>query len=400
MLLASPHRTLFFTGLLSLLAASAWWGLHLVARSTGAPLFALVLQPAPLWAHAWLMLFAVLPAVFFGFLFTVFPRWMNGPSVGVSTYLPTAILFAAGTLLWLTGTFAGAPFLLLGCVATGAGLLLGTIGLFRVLLAAEQIVSHAVVVLIALCVQFVALAGFGWGIAASDDFVLHFAVRTSLWGGLLPVFFAVSHRMIPFFSQGTLQGYVPWRPLWILVAVVSLVYLRLLLGTAGLLEVLPLVDAALFVLTATCALRWTSLRARGNALLWTLYAGYAWLPVALLLQTVRDGGFALTGEWWLGRAPTHALGMGFCGGLLVAMVTRVTMGHSGRPLRMDGLTLACFLALQLGAASRVLSEVLAAPAAIQAFLLASVALWVGAIAVWVSRVAIIYLQPRIDGKPG
>ena len=193
---------------------------------------------------------------------------------------------------------------------------------------------------------------------------------------------------------------MPWRPLWILVAVVGLVYLRLLLGTAGLLEVLPLVDLALFVLTATCALRWTSLRARGNALLWTLYAGYAWLPLALLLQTIRDGSFALTGEWWLGRAPTHALGMGFCGGLLVAMVTRVTMGHSGRPLRMDGLTLACFLALQLGAASRVLSELLAAPAAIQAFLLASVGLWVGAIAVWVSRVAVIYLQPRVDGKPG
>jgi uncharacterized protein involved in response to NO len=400
MLFAAPHRTLFFTGLLSLLAASAWWGLHLLARTTGAPLFALVLQPAPLWAHAWLMLFAVLPAVSFGFLFTVFPRWMNGPTVGAGTYLPTAALFAAGTLLWLTGTFAGAPFLLLGCAATGAGLLLGTFGLFRVLLAASQVVSHAVVVLIALCVQCVALAGFAWGIAASDDFVLHFAVRTSLWGGLLPVFFAVSHRMIPFFSQSALQGYVPWRPLWILVAVVSLVYLRLLLGTAGLLSVLPLVDVALFVLTAVCAVRWTTLRARGNALLWTLYAGYAWLPVALLLQTVRDGGFALTGEWWLGRAPTHALGMGFCGGLLVAMVTRVTMGHSGRPLRMDGLTLACFLALQLGAASRVLSEVLAAPAAIQAFLLASVVLWVGAIAVWVSRVAIIYLQPRIDGKPG
>jgi uncharacterized protein involved in response to NO len=400
MLFAAPHRALFFTGLLSLLAASAWWGLHLLARTTGAPLFALMLQPAPLWAHAWLMLFAVLPAVFFGFLFTVFPRWMNGPTVGAGTYLPTAALFASGTLLWLTGTFAGAPFLLLGCAATGAGMLLGTLGLFRVLLASSQVVSHAVVVLIALCVQCVALAGFAWGIAASDDFVLHFAVRTSLWGGLLPVFFAVSHRMIPFFSQSALPGYVPWRPPWILVAVVSLVYLRLLLGTAGLLEALPFVDAALLVLTAVCAVRWTTLRARGNALLWTLYAGYAWLPVALLLQTVRDGGFALTGEWWLGRAPTHALGMGFCGGLLVAMVTRVTMGHSGRPLRMDGITLACFLFLQLGAASRVLSEVLAAPAAVQAFLLLSVGLWIGAIGLWVGRVAMIYLQPRIDGKPG
>ena len=38
-LLAAPHRTLFFAGLVSLLAASTWWGLHLLARSTGTPVF-------------------------------------------------------------------------------------------------------------------------------------------------------------------------------------------------------------------------------------------------------------------------------------------------------------------------------------------------------------------------
>jgi uncharacterized protein involved in response to NO len=138
---------------------------------------------------------------------------------------------------------------------------------------------------------------------------------------------------------------------------------------------LPWADAALALLTFTCALRWTSLRARGNPLLWTLYAGFAWLPVAVLLQLARDSAFVLTGEWALGRAPVHALGMGFFGGMLVAMVTRVTMGHSGRPLRMDRVTLACFVALQLGAASRVLSEIVQAPVAVQWFLLASVSLW-------------------------
>ncbi|MBK7904715.1 MAG: NnrS family protein [Proteobacteria bacterium] len=241
-LLAAPHRTLFFTGLASLLAASAWWGLHLVARSTGAPVFALSLQPAPIWAHAYLMLFAVFPTMFFGFLFTVFPRWMNGPLVTRTEYLATASLFAAGTLLWLAGTFAGPVLLLPACLATGAGLLVGTAALFRVLLAAPQVVSHAVVVLVGLCVQCVALAGFAYGLAESNDFALHFAVRASLWGGLLPVFFAVCHRMVPFFSQGVIPGYVPWRPTWVLVAVVGLAYLRLLLGTAGALAALPVVD--------------------------------------------------------------------------------------------------------------------------------------------------------------
>jgi uncharacterized protein involved in response to NO len=399
-LLAAPHRTMFFTGLISLLAASAWWGLHIVARYTGVPAFALALQPAPIWAHAYLMLFAVLPTMFCGFLFTVFPRWMNGPLITRAEYAGAALLLVTGTALWLAGTFVGPPLLLLACLATGAGLLLATTALFRVLLAAPQIVSHAVVVLTALCVQLVSLAGFAYGIAAQNDLALHFAVRAALWGGLLPVFFAVCHRMIPFFSQGVIQGYVPWRPVWMLVAVVGLAYARLLLGTAGALYALPIVDAALFVLTAWCALRWISRQARGNPLLWTLYAGFAWLPVALLLQTIRDATFTLTGDWALGRAPIHALGMGFFGGMLVAMVTRVTMGHSGRPLRMDRITLACFIALQLGAVSRVLSEVVTAPIAVQRFLLGSVALWLGAVAVWVGRVGGIYLAPRIDGKPG
>jgi uncharacterized protein involved in response to NO len=399
-LAAAPHRALFFTGLLSLLAASAWWALHLCARYEGVPLFALVLYPAPIWAHAYLMLFAVFPTIFFGFLYTVFPRWMNGPLVTRSEYVATAVLFAAGTLVWLAATFAGGAWLLAACLLTGMGLLIGIVALFRVLLAAPQVVSHAVVVLVALCVQFVSLAGFAYGLAAANDFALHFAVRASLWGGLLPVFFAVCHRMIPFFSQGVIRDYVAWRPTWILVAVVALAYSRLLLGTAGTLTLLPVADAALFVLTAWCALRWTSLQARGNALLWTLYAGFAWLPVAMLLQTLRDASFMLTGEWALGRAPIHALGMGFFGGMLVAMVTRVTMGHSGRPLRMDSVTLACFGLLQAGAVSRVVSEVVTAPAAVQWSLLGSLVLWLAAIAVWVGRVGGIYLVPRIDGRPG
>jgi uncharacterized protein involved in response to NO len=303
-------------------------------------------------------------------------------------------------LFWLIGTFAGATWLVAGGTVTGLGLLVALGALFRVLLGSPRVVSHAVVVLVALSVQLVALSGFVYGVTTGNDFALHLAVRTSLWGGLLPVFFAVCHRMIPFFSQNVVPGYVAWRPLWVLIGVVSLVYLRLLLGTAGALTWLPVVDGALFVLTALSAVRWTSFRAKGNALLWSLYVGYAWLPLAVLLQTARDASFVLDGEWALGRAPVHALGMGFFGAMLVAMVTRVTMGHSGRPLHMDRPTLACFFALQAGALSRVLSEVMAAPAAVQAFLLGSVVLWLGAVGVWAGRVGGIYLAPRVDGKPG
>ena len=397
---AAPHRLAFLCGVTSLLAGSLWWALHLLARYSGFPLFALDLAVAPIWAHSFLMLFTVFPVFFFGFLFTTYPRWMNGPLVPRWACVGAPLLLTAATACWLVGLHAGLPLQLLAAALATAALAVALVALLRVLLDAQQVVSQAVVTSAAFAIGVVCAAGFGYGLWAASDFVLHFAVRAALWGFLLPVFFAVCHRMVPFFSQGVVAGYVPWRPTWILVAVVGLAWLRLLLGTAGVLDALVVVDAALFVLTALCAVRWTSFRSRGNPLLWTLYAGYAWLPLAMLLQTLRDGSFVVTGEWALGRAPIHALGMGFFGGLLIAMVTRVTMGHSGRPLAMDRAAFACFLAVQAAALARVLSEVLTAAAAVPWLLLGSIAVWLAAYAAWGQRHARIYLAPRIDGRPG
>jgi uncharacterized protein involved in response to NO len=346
------------------------------------------------------MLFAVFPTFFFGFLFTVFPRWMNGPQVPRSAFAATGALFGAATCLWLVGLHTSTSVLVIAGILALAALLVAVTALTRVLLDAREGVPHAVAVLTGLIVQAVALAGFTFGIARGSDFALHFAVRTSLWGGLMPVFFAVCHRMIPFFSQNVVRGYVAWRPKWVLVSVIGLTYARLLLATAGELRMLVPLDVALLALTAACAVRWTSLQARGNPLAWSLYVGYAWLPFAVLLQTARDLGFALTGEWLLGRAPIHALGMGFFGGMLIAMVTRVTMGHSGRPLQMDRIAVTCFLVLQAATAARVASELVEAPFWMQALLLASMALWLAAFGVWTWRLGRIYLAPRIDGQPG
>jgi uncharacterized protein involved in response to NO len=399
-LTAAPHRLLFFCGFVSLLLASAWWLTHLYARYTGFPLLALELNLAPIWAHSFLMLFIVFPTFMFGFLFTTFPRWMNGPPVPRSAYVAAALLLTAAGCTWIAGVHSGLALQLTGSTLAAIGLVIGLLSLLRVLIDAEQVVAHGVVACSALAVGIVALGGFTYGLWQANDFALHFAVRSALWGFLLPIFFAVSHRMIPFFSQNAVHGYVAWRPLWVLVAVIALAWLRLLLGTAGALEALVVVDVALTLLTALCALRWTSLRARGNPLLWTLYAGFAWLPVAMALQSARDAAFVMTGEWALGRAPIHALGVGYFSSLLVAMVTRVTMGHSGRPLGMGRVALACFVGVQLAAVSRVASEIATAPIAIRNLLLGSATLWLLAFAVWSATHARIYLVPRADGKPG
>jgi uncharacterized protein involved in response to NO len=83
--------------------------------------------------------------------------------------------------------------------------------------------------------------------------------------------------------------------------------------------------------------------------------------------------------------------------LLIAMVTRVTQGHSGRPLKMPVAAWFAFVAIQLVAIIRIAAELAPDPMACMA--IAAVG-WLVAFAPWVLRIGRIYLSPRADGKPG
>jgi uncharacterized protein involved in response to NO len=132
-------------------------------------------------------------------------------------------------------------------------------------------------------------------------------------------------------------------------------------------------------------------------LLRVLFVGYAWLPVALALYLAQSLRFAFDGAFLLGRAPAHALFVGFFGSLLVAMVTRVTQGHSGRPLELGRTPAITFAAVQLVALTRVVAELMPDAMAWQA---AAALGWLLAFAPWVVRSLSIYATPRADGKPG
>ena len=104
-----------------------------------------------------------------------------------------------------------------------------------------------------------------------------------------------------------------------------------------------------------------------------------------------------TGEFALGRAPVHALSIGLFGSLLVAMVTRVTQGHSGRALVMPGVAWFAFVAVQLVAVLRVAAELGKDTALWHAIAALG---WLLAMAPWIARIGRIYLSPRADGKSG
>jgi uncharacterized protein involved in response to NO len=138
--------------------------------------------------------------------------------------------------------------------------------------------------------------------------------------------------------------------------------------------------------------------ATGIKLMTALHVAFAWLPLGLALAAADHLATAAGLPGLLGRAPLHALGMGFFGSMLMAMVTRVTLGHSGRPLVFDELNWRLFLLVQLAAALRVAAEL--APDAGGWLTTAAALAWLLGFASWALRHAAMWFRPRADGAPG
>ena len=210
------------------------------------------------------------------------------------------------------------------------------------------------------------------------------------------MFVTVAHRMFPFFAGNAVPGYKAWRPLWLLGAFWALTLAHLALELVHGYRWLWAPDLGLLALSATLLWRWWP-RGSRNGLLVTLFVGLAWLPVAFALYALQSIAYLETGGFWLGRAPAHALFIGCFASILIAMVTRVTQGHSGRPLKMPVAAWFAFVAIQLVALVRILAEV--APDSMACMAIAAFG-WLLAFTPWVLRIGRIYLSPRADGKPG
>lgn len=403
LLLAAPHRLLFFVGAVNVLAAMTWWLLWMVALRW--QWWAMPDAPAPLpagWGHAVVMSYQVFTPFIFGFLLTVFPRWTGQSPLDRWHYVPVGLGLLGGQALTLIGLCALPQVLHVGLFATAIGWTSGIASLASVLRAAKHRDWHASSCLLALIVGLAGLLLFiAWWHAPSQGLLGFAALKLGIVGFLLPIYLTVAHRMLPFFAGNIVPGYRAWKPPWLLAAIWLLLALHLTLELSHAYGWLWLPDTAMALLA--CLWLWKiwpvgddgSVRLPG--LLVVLFIALCWLPMAFALYSAQSLLFAFTGDFLLGRAPVHALSIGLFGSLLVAMVTRVTQGHSGRPLTMSATAWFAFAVVQVAALLRVGAELADDSWAWHAF--AGLA-WVVAFLPWVLRNAGIYLRPRSDGQPG
>ena len=396
LLAAAPHRLMFFIGAGNLLLAMAWWAAWLASQRWPGLLQVPQAATYPGWLHAFVMQYQVLPSFFFGFLLTVFPRWMGLPDVARWRYAPVGVGMFGGQASMLLGALGLAPALVVGLFMTIAGWGAGLWILGRLLLAERGRTWLARSCFAAMALGLFGVICFGAFLATGSPWWALVGIKLGTFGLLLPVYLTVAHRMFPFFADNVVPGYVAWRPTWWLAAVWGLSLAHLALELLHAYAWLWLVDVPMLALAASTLWRWWP-RGRAPGLLRVLFVGLLWWPVAFALFSLQSLVYLATDQFVLGRAPAHALFIGLFGSVLVAMVSRVTQGHSGRPLVMYGLAWFAFVGIQCVAILRIVAELSRDVLAWQAV---SAIGWLLVLAPWVARLGTIYLSPRIDGKPG
>jgi uncharacterized protein involved in response to NO len=395
--------------------ASLWWALVLSMRAAGVPLpWAL----PPTTAHGAWMTFGFMPLFFVGFLFTAGPKWLGLPAVDARVLAAPLALKLVGWVLFLFGVH-GAPPAWNGLVA-GAGLAAAALGWaavawrFARMVAASAVADrvHAKVVLAAGALGVAALLGAAAAAVLGRPDAVRTATLVGLWGFVGVVYVTVSHRMIPFFTAAALPLLDAWRPMWLLAVFVGVLGFEAALALAeawmgppglGVQVVRLTLESAAALLLLGLALRWGLVQSLRIRLLAMLHVGFTWLGVALALSAVSQAlALASHGVRTLGLAPLHAYTMGFLGSTLVAMVTRVSAGHSGRALAADDVAWRLFWCLQAGVALRVAIGAAVALGGGEHTLAIAVAAWVWALVLvaWGLRHLGWYGRPRVDGKPG
>ncbi|RLT98698.1 NnrS family protein [Ketobacter sp.] len=137
---------------------------------------------------------------------------------------------------------------------------------------------------------------------------------------------------------------------------------------------------------------WRGWLVRAEPLLWVLHLSMLWIPLSLIL--LATGRMGLTGiQIWV-----HAAGVGAVASLILGVMARVSLGHTGRPLILPHHMGVAFVLIQVCAVIRVATAAALLPWQLGIFL--SGAIWVICFGLFLWRYSPILTAPRADGKPG
>lgn len=338
--------------------------------------------------HGHEMVFGFASAVVAGFLLTASRNW-----TGLET--PTGWRLAGLVLCWLLARvllLTGPEVLAVGIDLLFLPLLAIVVGIPILRSRNARNVKVVVIVLVLAAIH----AAFHLGV---EDALPSGSSRALLLASIdtLAILFAlVGGRIVPAFTRNAVPDASPRHLYWLevvtfgaMIALVGIDVLAALSIHVG--RVAALVAAVAAAANLLRLALWQPWRTVHNPLLWMLPAAYSWLPFALFLRALAESG-ALPATAWV-----HAMTAGAVTSMMLAMMMRSTLGHTGRALAASGIDMAVFLLVQVAALLRVFAPI---AGDYRTMLMTAGIAWVLAFVLFCVRYLPMLMKPRIDGKPG
>jgi uncharacterized protein involved in response to NO len=341
-ILSYGFRPFFLLGALWAALAVAIW-LPMLAGSLSLPT-----AFAPIDWHVHELLYGYLPAVVAGFLLTAVPNWTGRLPVTGGPLLGLLLIWAAGRLAvagsaWIGASWAAAVDLLF--------LLTVAAVVFREIVAARNLRNLKVLLLVGLLLAGNAIFHGESALAAGTGYGTRIGVATAVL--LISV---IGGRIVPSFTRNWLArqrpGSLP-QPFdrfdaVVLVAGAVALALWIAIPEYGVTAVAAVVAG---LLHAVRLARWRGYRTAAEPLVLVLHVAYLFVPLGFLLVAAR----IVFPTYLTASGALHGWTAGAIGLMTLAVMTRASLGHTGRPLTATAPTQLLYAAVLIAALARIVS---------------------------------------------
>ena len=385
-LFADGFRSNFLlAGIAAMLLVPLW----ALSVATGIPLNSS--WPPMLW-HGHEMLFGFIASAMAGFLLTAVPSWTGEkgfagrPLVILASIWLAARVLIAGSSLW--------PAVLIAAVDLAFLPALGVLVAWPLLRSR----SRNTPLLAVLGLFWLTDLVFQIALIRNNPLLALHAVHVGI-DIVLVLVTVIGGRIVPSFTSSALrplglEGAVHNRPALTGLAIAGMVAVTLSDVFWPESRIAGAIAGVTAVLQAARLLQWASWRTLRQPIVWVLHLSYAWLPVGLALKAVALLSGAAFAAFWL-----HALTIGALATMILAVMTRASLGHTGRALIVDPLITLAYLLLTAAALVRVFG-LSASRLSYPVVIIWSALFWTVAFALFVAVYAPILWGPRADGKVG
>lgn len=345
-----------------------------------------------IWWHAHEMLFGFTLAIIAGFVLTAMQNWTGIPGVrgwplaiaSCLWFLPRVLLPILGEKNWLV------------MILDIAWLPLVAIFLARPVI---QVRQWRNLFFVPLMLLFTVLNGLSYYAAYINDWLLSERIFITTVLAITALITVMGGRVIPFFTSRATNTDKPMPILaleWVCLGSIWLATFAWLLLPRS--ESMNMIVASLMILAAVAnivrILRWKTIPALKVPLLWILHLGYWFIPIGLLVFAS-----ALLEQTTTYSNASHLLTAGALGSVVLGMIARVSLGHSGRPLHPSKWMTVAFAIVLLAGLIRGFTPLIL-PTYLAESYQVSGSLWILAYGLFVVFYWPVLTKPRIDGRPG